>query len=64
MYNFWIILTIFLASFSAIVYHERAKRNLEAQFIVTTGVIVIVFYAICFLSGICTILNFLWNWVL
>jgi 4-hydroxybenzoate polyprenyltransferase len=63
--NFWVILVVFLASLGYIVYQKRKKRNeVEAQFVVATGCLLVVFYAICFASGICTILNFLWKWVL
>lgn len=61
-FNFWVIVAIFLVSLGAIVYQKRKK--VEAQFVVTTGIIMMVFYTICFLSGICTILNFLWRWIL
>jgi cell division protein FtsX len=63
--NFWIILVIFLASLTFIVYQRNKKyKEVEAQFVVATGCLLVVFYVICFLSGICTILNFLWNWIL
>jgi lipopolysaccharide export LptBFGC system permease protein LptF len=63
--NFWIILVIFLASLAFIVYQRNnKKKEVEAQFVVATGCLLVVFYVICFLSGICTILNFLWNWIL
>jgi hypothetical protein len=60
----WISLAVFLASVAAILWHKRrAKDEVKAQFVVT-GVLLLVFYAICFLSGICSILNFLFRWVL
>lgn len=60
---FWVLLAIFIVSLCGIAW-ERSKRrgDLEAQFVVT-GCILFVFYAVCFFSGICTILNFLWRWV-
>lgn len=58
-----VFLFIFLASLGFIVYEKTRNRGkVEAQFVVT-GCLVAVFYLVCFLSGICTILNFLWKWV-
>lgn len=63
--NFWLIFFVFVVSLGLIVYQKSKKKNeVEAQFIVTTGCLMIVFYTICFLSGVCTILNFLWRWIL
>lgn len=63
--NPWIYLSIFLLSLGFIFYYKKQKQNkIEAQFIVTTGCLMIIFYSVCFLSGICTILNFLWKWIL
>lgn len=64
IFSYWTTLFIFLVSLAFIVYERKKKEELEAQFVVTTGCLLIVFYVICALSGICTILNFLWNWVL
>jgi uncharacterized membrane protein len=65
LYNPWIYLVIFLVSGGLILYHnENKKDKIEAQFVVATGCIVVAFYIVCFLSGICTILNFLWRWIL
>jgi hypothetical protein len=62
--NFWLWLTVFLISLAYILYsRKKAKDNLQAQFVVT-GCLLTVFYAVCFLSGICTILNFIWRWIL
>ena len=59
--NFWwISLLIFIVSFLAII---REKNKIKSQFVIT-GTLLLIFYIVCFLSGICTILNFLWNWVL
>lgn len=60
---FWISIAVFLAS-SVFLVLERRRRNNEvsAQFVVT-GCLVTIFYIVCFMSGICTILNFLWRWV-
>jgi hypothetical protein len=60
--NFWICLLVFLGSLLFILYTKRRKKDeVEAQFVVTTGCLVFVFYAVCFLSGICSILNFIKN---
>lgn len=48
---------------SAIAYQRSRQHELSAQFVVT-GCFLVVLYLICFISGICTILNFLWRWVL
>lgn len=61
---FWLWPLLFVASALAILVHKKKKSEVvEAQFVVT-GCLLMVFYAVCFLSGICTILNFLWRWVL
>lgn len=63
LFNFWLWLVVFLFSLSYIVYtRKKAKESVQAQFVVT-GCLLTIFYAVCFLSGICTILNFLWRWV-
>lgn len=40
---------------------RRDEGEVGAQFVIT-GTILLVFYAICFCSGVCTILNFLFKW--
>lgn len=63
-FMFWLWPLLFVASVVAILaYKKKKSKEVEAQ-IVVTGCLLIVFYAVCFLSGICTILNFLWRWVL
>jgi hypothetical protein len=60
---FWVFLAIFVASLFGIIWQRnRKKGEVEAQFVVT-GCLLVGFYAVCFCSGICTILNFLWRWV-
>jgi hypothetical protein len=55
---------MFLVSGGYILYaRKKASEEVQAQFVVT-GCLLFVFYSVCFLSGICTILNFLWRWVL
>jgi len=65
MESFLLFFTIFLASFLCIFVTKtmNKKDKLGAQFVVT-GVFLLVFYAVCLFSGICTILNFIFNWVL
>lgn len=60
----WVWLAMFLVSGGYILYaRKKASEEVQAQFVVT-GCLLFVFYSVCFLSGICTILNFLWRWVL
>jgi hypothetical protein len=60
----WLWLVAFLVSGAYIVRARRkAKDEVQAQFVVM-GCVMAIFYCVCFLSGICTILNFLWRWVL
>lgn len=60
----WLWLAVFLASGSYILCARRkAAEEVSAQFVVM-GCVMAIFYCVCFLSGICTILNFLWRWVL
>lgn len=57
-------LSVFLAS-AAGLWCLKARDNenqVGAQFVVTTTLL-IVFYAVCFFSGVCSILNFLFRWV-
>lgn len=61
---FWVFLLIFVASLVGILWEKhRRKGEVQAQFVVT-GCLMMVFYAVCFCSGICTILNFIWRWIL
>lgn len=62
---FWISLAVFLASSALLIWERtRRKNEVQAQFVVATGCLLVIFYAVCFCSGVCTILNFLWKWVL
>lgn len=59
----WIFFGVFAASLGAILYaRSHSKKEVRAQFVVA-GCLMVIFYAVCFLSGVCTILNFLWKWV-
>lgn len=61
---FWISLAVFLVSSAFLLWDRRRRRNeVSAQFVVT-GCLLVIFYCVCFTSGVCTILNFLWRWVL
>lgn len=60
---FWLFLAIFVASLCGIAWERNKRRGeVEAQFVVT-GCLLVIFYAVCFCSGVCTILNFLWRWI-
>lgn len=59
----WIFPAVFLISIALLVYIKNKKQKLEAQFVVTGGILLIVFYTVGILSGICTILNFIWRWL-
>lgn len=43
-------------------FKKRKENEVEAQFLIT-GTLLLVFYIVCFLSGVCTILNFLFRWI-
>lgn len=58
----WIFPIVFLICLALILYLKK-RQKLEAQFVVTGGIILIVFYIVGILSGICTILNFVWRWL-
>lgn len=61
---FLVSLAIFLASgVAALALRSRPKKDeVGAQFVITATML-LVFYVICFCSGVCTILNFLLRWV-
>ena len=60
---FWISLAVFAVSSAMLLWERYRRRNeVRAQFVVT-GCLLVVFYCVCFMSGVCTILNFLWKWV-
>lgn len=65
IYNLWWVWPVlFLLSLVYIINVKiKESKEIKAQF-VATGCLLLIFYCVCFLSGICTILNFLWNWVL
>lgn len=62
----WILMAVFCASLAGVLYLRRGKSKKEevgAQFVIT-GTLLLIFYLVCFCSGICTIFNFLFRWVL
>lgn len=63
--EFWYVWAIlFLISISYILYNRNNNnKELKAQFVIT-GIFLIIFYIVAFLSGICTILNFIFRWIL
>lgn len=62
--SFWLWFFLFILScFSILIYKKQQENKLNSQFIVT-GTLLLIFYIVCFISGICTILNFLFNWVI
>lgn len=65
MESIWIYLSVFVASILGIlaVRKARKKEEVRAQFVVT-GTLLLIFYMVCFCSGVCTILNFLFRWIL
>lgn len=61
----WLFLVIFLVSLVAAAFlrSRRAKSGeVGAQFVIT-GTLLLIFYIVCFCSGICTIFNFLFRWI-
>jgi hypothetical protein len=60
----WVYLSVFLASLLGVaaLRRRRKKNEVEAQFVIT-GTLLLIFYIVCFCSGICTILNFLFRWI-
>jgi hypothetical protein len=56
--------SVFLACAAAVLFSLAAGRrgDVKSQFVVT-GTLLIVFYIIGIVSGICTIFNFLFRWI-
>jgi hypothetical protein len=57
-------LAVFVLSALGVLAMKASVRGdeVQSQFVVT-GTILLVFYVVCFFSGICTILNFLFRWI-
>ena len=65
LYSSWVWAAVFLFSLASIIALKyRDKNKVQSQCVVTLSVIMIIFYCICFLSGICTILNFIFKWII
>lgn len=65
MDSIWLLVAVFLASLCGVLAMKRRARDRDevgAQFVVT-GTLLIIFYLVCFCSGVCSILNFLFRWV-
>lgn len=61
----WIYLAVFLASLVGVLAIQKSrpkKDEVGAQFLIT-GTLLVIFYMVCFCSGVCTILNFLFRWI-
>jgi len=64
MLNIMIFLFIFILSLLGVYFSKKQynKNEVQSQFVIT-GITLIIFYIVCFISGICTILNFLFRWI-
>lgn len=61
----WFLISFLIFSFSILgIYLIKTKnRNeIKAQFVITTGLLLLAFYIVGIISGICTIFNFVWTW--
>lgn len=59
-----LFLSVFLLSGGYILYSKKKqKETIQSQFIIT-GTLLLIFYIVCFISGICSILNFIWKYIL
>ena len=65
IYSSWAWPAIFLFSLALIIaLRYRSRNKVQSQCVVALSVIMIIFYCVCFLSGICTILNFIFKWLI
>lgn len=55
-------LAVFVACIVGAIYLRR-RGEIQSQFLVT-GTLLLVFYIVGIISGLCTIINFLFRWVL
>lgn len=63
---FYVSLIIFIVSLIGTFYFRNKKKKsegIQAQLVVT-GTLALIFTIVCFISALCTILNFLWKWVI
>lgn len=58
----WLWPVLFLISLAFILENRKKRQEVSAQFVIT-GTLLLIFYIVCFMSGICTILNFLFKWI-
>jgi len=64
IYDLWWMWPItFIFSLFYILYKRKKSQEIKAQFVLT-GIFLIIFYIVTFISGICTILNFLFRWII
>jgi hypothetical protein len=57
---FWFLIFI-ISLFCIFIEKNRTKNLVHGQFVIT-GTLLLIFYIIGIISGICTILNFIINW--
>jgi hypothetical protein len=57
----WLWLLVFIVS-CCIIYKLKKSNKIHAQFVGIS--FVMIFYIVCFISGICNILNFIWRYIL
>jgi hypothetical protein len=64
LYSLWLWPIVFVLSALFILYKKRQSEQMGAQCVVTLSLIMIIFYSVCFLSGICTIFNFIFKYLI
>lgn len=60
-----ISLVVFAISMLGVIAMKKRSHDegdVKAQFVIT-GTLLLIFYIVCFFSGVCTILNFLFRWI-
>lgn len=65
MQFWWLWQFIFLFSGVYLLYKmnkNEKEGEIKSQFVIT-GSLLMIFYIVWFLSGVCTILNFMWRWI-
>ena len=56
-----LVFVLSLAGIAALRWSRR-RGEVESQFVVTGALLLLVFYVVGILSGLCTIVNFLFKW--